>query len=61
MSDTNPDPPPENIIRPHDGIWIPDWVTYRIYNIFDITNSPMREKVLAWYQTRISHNKHNEP
>eukprot|EP00826_Nyctotherus_ovalis_P058487 TRINITY_DN8040_c0_g1_i10.p1 TRINITY_DN8040_c0_g1~~TRINITY_DN8040_c0_g1_i10.p1 ORF type:complete len:295 (-),score=44.23 TRINITY_DN8040_c0_g1_i10:129-1013(-) len=60
QKETNPDTTPENVIRAHDGTWDPDWVTYRIYNIFDITNSPLREKVLAYHQARVAQGENND-
>jgi len=35
-----------DIIKAYDGTWDPDWRIYRIYNVLDVLNSPMRQTVM---------------
>lgn len=43
-----------NLIRPLDGTFDPNWVTYKIYNIFDILNAPMRGRVMQYAETKMA-------
>ncbi len=42
----------EEMVRPYDGTWDPNWTTYRIYNLIDVLNAPLREKVMQFEAQR---------